>query len=46
MVTALSLDGYEAVHVVLGSVDGEDFLNFIVNDMVHCTVCSTSLDFY
>jgi len=46
MVTALSLDGYEAVHVVLGLVDGEDFLNFIINDMVYCTVCSISLDFY
>ena len=46
MVAALSLDGYKAVHVVPGSVDGEDFLNFIVNDVVCCTVCSTSLDFY
>ena len=36
MVAALSLDGYEAVHVVLGSVDGEDFLNFIVDDVVRC----------
>jgi hypothetical protein len=36
MVAALSLDGYEAVHVVLGSVDGEEFLDFIVNDVVRC----------
>ena len=37
MVATLSLDGYKAVHVVLGSVDGEDFLDFIVNDMVRRT---------
>jgi transposase len=36
MVAALSLDGYEAVHVVPGSVDGEEFLDFIVNDVVRC----------
>ena len=36
MVAALSLDGYESVHVVPGSVDGEEFLDFIVNDVVHC----------
>jgi transposase len=34
MVAALSLDGYEAVDVVPGSVDGEGFLNFIVDDVV------------
>jgi len=34
MVAALSLDGYEAVHVVPGSVDGEEFLDFIINDVV------------
>jgi len=34
MVTALSLNGYKAVHVVLGSVDREEFLDFIVNDVV------------
>ena len=34
MVAALSLDGYEAVRVVPGSVDGEEFLDFIVNDVV------------
>jgi len=37
MVAALSLDGYEAVHVVQGSVDGEEFLDFIVNTVVCCT---------
>ena len=37
IVTALSLDGYEAVDIVLGSADGEGFMDFIVNDMVHCT---------
>jgi hypothetical protein len=36
MVATLSLDGYEAVGVVPGSVDGESFLSFIVNDMVRC----------
>jgi hypothetical protein len=36
MVAALSLDGYEAVRVVPGSVDGEEFLDFIVNDVVRC----------
>ena len=35
MVAALSLDGYEAVHGVPGSVDREEFLDFIINDMVH-----------
>ena len=46
MVAALLLDGYEAVCVFLGSVDGEGFLDFIVNDVVHCTVHSTPLNFY
>jgi hypothetical protein len=36
MVAALSLDGYKAVRVVSGSVDGEEFLDFIVNDVVRC----------
>lgn len=37
MVAALSLDGYEAVHVVPGSIDGEDFLDFVINAVVCCT---------
>jgi hypothetical protein len=37
LVAALSLDGYEAVRVVPGSVDGEEFMDFIVNDVVSCT---------
>ena len=37
MVAALSLNGYEGVHVVLGSVDGEEFLDFIVNIVVRYT---------
>ena len=37
IVAALSLDGYEAVDIVLGSVDGEGFMDFIVNDVVCCT---------
>jgi hypothetical protein len=36
MVAALSLDGYEAVGVVSGPVDGGGFLDFIVNNLVHC----------
>jgi transposase len=34
MVAAMSLDGYEALSVVPGSVDGEAFFDFIVNDVV------------
>jgi hypothetical protein len=41
MVAALSLGGYDAVHVLEGSLDGEDFLDFIVNDVVHHVVHST-----
>ncbi len=46
MVAALSLDRYEAVHIFPGSVDGESFLDFIVNDVVHCAIHSTPLNFY
>jgi transposase len=34
MVAALSLDGYEAVRIVPGSVDSTKFLDFIVQDLV------------
>ena len=34
MVAALSLDGCEALCVVPGSVDGEEFLDFIIHDVV------------
>jgi hypothetical protein len=34
MVAALSMDGYEAMAVVPGSVDEESFYNFIVDDVV------------
>jgi transposase len=34
VVAALSLRGYEAVRVTPGSVDGDEFLDFIVNDLV------------
>jgi hypothetical protein len=44
MVAALSLDGYNTVRVVSGSVDGEEFLDFIANDVVR--VGSTHSDFY
>jgi hypothetical protein len=36
VVAALSLQGYKAVRVVPGSVDGDEFLDFIVNDLVSC----------
>jgi hypothetical protein len=36
MVAALSLDRYKAVDAVSGLVDGEQFLNFIVNIVIHC----------
>jgi hypothetical protein len=35
MVAALSLDGYDSMHIVLGFVDREEFLDFIVNDVMH-----------
>jgi hypothetical protein len=34
MVAALLLDGYEAISVVEGLLDGELFFNFIVNEVV------------
>jgi hypothetical protein len=34
MVAALSMDGYEAIVVVPGSVDRESFYNFIVDNVV------------
>jgi hypothetical protein len=34
MIAALSMDGYEAMAVVPGSVDGESFYNFIVDNVV------------
>jgi transposase len=34
MVAALSVDGYETMRVVPGSLDGEAFFDFIVNDVV------------
>ena len=33
---ALSLDGYMAVRVVEGSVDGAEFYNFVMNEVVSC----------
>jgi hypothetical protein len=42
MVAALSLNGYEAVHIVLGSIDGEEFLHFIIKNVVHYSICSIS----
>jgi len=32
---ALTLDGYLAVRAVEGSIDGEEFFDFIVNDLVY-----------
>ena len=34
MVAALSLDGYKALRVVPGSVDGAEFFDFIIHDLV------------
>jgi len=34
---ALTTDGYIAVRVVEGSIDGEEFFDFIVNDLLPCT---------
>jgi len=31
---ALTLDGYIAIHVVKGSIDGEEFFDFVLNDVV------------
>ena len=39
MVATLLLDGYEAVHIIPGSVDGEEFLNYITNDVVYSMFC-------
>ena len=36
MVAALSLGGYEVVDVVPGSVDAEEFLDFVVDEVVCC----------
>jgi len=34
---ALTLDGYIAARAVEGSVDGEEFFDFVVNDLMPCT---------
>lgn len=34
MVAAMSIDGYIACHVVPGSVNGDEFFNFVVNEVV------------
>jgi hypothetical protein len=34
---ALTLDGYIAVRVVEGSIDGAEFYDFVVNDVVRCS---------
>ncbi|KAJ7105263.1 hypothetical protein C8R44DRAFT_528567, partial [Mycena epipterygia] len=34
IVAALGIDGYVATRVVLGSVDGDEFFDFIVNDVL------------
>jgi hypothetical protein len=37
MVVAMDVEGYMACHVVLGSVDGNEFFDFIVNKVVSFT---------
>lgn len=39
---ALTLDGYLTVRVVEGSVDGEEFFDFILNELVRVSVISCS----
>ncbi|KAF8798408.1 hypothetical protein BYT27DRAFT_7228453 [Phlegmacium glaucopus] len=34
---ALTIDGYIAARAVEGSIDGEEFFDFIVNDLIPCT---------
>jgi transposase len=41
MVAALSMEGYEALRVVQGSVDGKEFLEFIIYDVVRSPPFST-----
>ena len=38
MVAAMSLDGYEALSVIPGSVNGDISFNFIVNDVVNICI--------
>ena len=38
MVAAMSVEGYIATHIVEGSVDGDEFFEFIVNSMVHTSL--------
>ena len=38
IVAALTIDGYITQHVVLGSLDGEEFFDFITQDVVSFTV--------
>ena len=42
IVAALSVDGYLATRVVPGSVDGDEFFEFIVEDLVHNSPCSAN----
>ena len=41
---ALTIDGYMAVHVVEGSIDGNEFFDFVLHDVVciRCCTCSTA----
>lgn len=39
LVAALSVDGYVAARVVPGSLDGEEFLDFMLNDVVCESLC-------
>lgn len=43
LVAALGLEGYAAARVVPGSLDGDEFFDFIVNDVVCVSVESRSL---
>jgi transposase len=41
---ALTLDGYIAIHVVEGSIDGEEFFDFVLNDVVSSRPCSCRIN--
>lgn len=43
MIAAMSKEGYLAAHIVPGSVDSFGFFDFIVEDVVSCSACSSLL---
>ena len=41
---ALTLDGYIAICVIEGSIDGEEFFNFVLNDVVSSRLLSCQIN--